>query len=145
MHTRIAIASLCFLVSCSAQPGPVGPAGPQGEPGPQGIQGPTGPTGPQGPIGGGKYTKRNDVYCRTVLATTPAPVPSARAVAFCDGVNDLYLAGGCVGEALDTRLTQTEPGADNAQPSHVCTWLSDMPHQLDGGQGFAAKVCCIKG
>ena len=139
--------------------GPVGPAGAKGDTGAQGaagtagLMGETGATGQQGLMGvagaqgGGKYTTRQDVYCRT--ASNPAIVGrNASIEAQCDSIDDLGLIGHCFGvDPFDdnVRLFLAYPTFEaSAQPARFsCYWGYREGADAGALPQATARVCCI--
>jgi hypothetical protein len=151
---RLRLITAALLLSLTAcQRGDVGPAGPpgpkgdKGDPGEQGlpgIQGIQGAQGPQGPIGGGYYTSRQDLYCRSSMGTTTGTVE-----ADCDNAADLPLTGSCANSeptALNIAtngLIQNWPGNSILPAAWVCEWSSGGARVNNVPSG-RATICCIK-
>ena len=86
-------------------PGAAGAAGPQGEQGPPGTVGAAGPAGsagsmgPPGPKGdrgeSGTGLSRANIYVRKQVGQIAAFAANGTSTAYCDGVNDVLLHGGC--------------------------------------------------
>lgn len=149
-------AALLLLHGCSGEPGPQGPIGPIGLQGPSGEVGPSGPPGsrgeqgargdigPPGPIGGGLYTKRNNIYCNTVPGEFDTG--GGEAEARCDTIEDLPVFGSCDGANTDSYLGASRPAnwSHTGTPaSFVCAWLfrSGVATPITNA---SATICCIR-
>ena len=154
MRFRVMTAALLLsLTACNkGDPGPTGPAGPKGDKGDQGAQGLPGAQGaqglpgPQGPIGGGYYTSRADIYCKTSpLGTTTGTVTVA-----CDTANDLPLAGACsVGGTTPLNIAQngglnTWAGSSTQPAEWHCSWSDATGVTVNNVPTGKAEICCIK-
>ena len=146
------VALLLSLTACDkGDTGPAGPAGPKGDkgdPGEQGLpgnQGPQGIQGPQGPMGGGYYTSRADIYCKSSIGTTTGTVTVA-----CDTANDLPLTGSCsVGGTTPLILARngglsTWSGPSTQAATWDCSWGDSSGVIVNNVPTGKAEICCIK-
>lgn len=165
--------SLIGAAGADGAPGAVGPTGPRGAEGSPGSSGVPGPTGPTGPIGGGRYTKRGDLYCRESYATGNSDA-GVSVAASCDAIADLLVLGGCSRAAdfpdggliradaaagavltlsgvdsigrgtLPTGSTAVHPAV---QGRWACSWalLPGAPALDWSKSGLEATVCCLPG
>ena len=153
MRFRVLTAALLLsLTACDkGDTGPAGPAGPKGdkgdpgEQGPPGNQGPQGIQGPQGPMGGGYYTSRADIYCKSSVGTTTGIVSVT-----CDTANDLPLAGSCsVGGTTALNIAQngrldTWAGPSTQPAAWDCSWSDASGVRVNNVPTGKAEICCIK-
>jgi hypothetical protein len=129
-------------------PGPIGPEGPQGIQGlqgPQGLQGTAGAQGPKGPPGPpGAYTAKSDLTRRETRVLVGAGL-IASAVAQCERVEELLVAGGCYVDPMWTSHLIASRPVGMMDRNAAASWRCDVRNTSDQNSiELVAEIYCVR-